>query len=88
MLCDLWLSDESSGIDLLRRLATLTTGPISGILISGDTRPETIQLAKVAGYPLLHKPVSPARLRAVVMDFAWKARNKSELARRDEDTSR
>ena len=27
VLCDLWLSDELSGIDVLRRLATLTTRP-------------------------------------------------------------
>ena len=66
VLCDLWLSDELSGIDLLRQLAALTKAPFSGILISGDTRPETIRAAREAGYPLLHKPVSPAKLRAVL----------------------
>ena len=70
VLCDLWLAEDQDGIDLLRRLAALTTSPISGILISGDTRPETIEAARLAGYPLLYKPVSPAKLRAVVMHFA------------------
>lgn len=86
VLCDLWLSDELSGIDLLQQLATLTTAPFSGILISGDTRPETIRAAKEASYPLLHKPVPPARLRAVLTHFAWKMRKTPSPDNRDEDT--
>jgi len=87
VLCDLWLSNERSGIELLQRLPTLTKAPISGILISGDIRPETMQMAKAAGYVLLHKPVSPARLRAVVTQFAWKVRKMSVPGLGDEDTS-
>ena len=60
-LCDLWLSDDLNGMDLLGRLSALTTAPFCGILISGDIRPETIWAAKDAGYPLLHKPVSPSQ---------------------------
>lgn len=88
VLCDLWLPDNQNGIALLQRLAALTTAPISGILISGDTRPETMEAAKLAGYPLLHKPVSPAKLRAVVMHFAWNMRISTAPELRDEDTSR
>jgi two-component system, sensor histidine kinase len=66
VFCDLWLSDERSGIVLLQTLATLARGPFCGILISGDTRPETIQAARAEGFPLLHKPVAPAKLRAAV----------------------
>lgn len=74
VFCDLWLSDQRSGIALLRKLAALKSVPIYGILITGDTRPETIQLAKEAGFPLLHKPVSPAKLRAIVTHLAAKRR--------------
>ncbi len=88
VLCDLWLPDDVSGIDLLQRLAALTKGPISGILISGDTRPETIRAAKDAGFPLLHKPVSPARLRAVLTQFAWRMRRMPDPVDRDEDSPR
>ena len=70
VLCDLWLSDDVNGIDVLRRLTTMTSRPISGILVSGDIRPETIRAARQAGYPLLHKPVSAAKLRAVIASFA------------------
>jgi signal transduction histidine kinase len=86
-LCDFWLPDERGGIDLLQRLSALTTSPFSGILISGDTRPETIQAAKSAGFPLLHKPVAPARLRAVVMQFAWTVRESANPEIGNEDTS-
>lgn len=74
VLCDLWLSDERSGIALLRKLSATAAVPIYGVLVSGDTRPETIQLAREAGFPLLHKPVSPAKLRALVTHFASKRR--------------
>jgi CheY-like chemotaxis protein len=74
VLCDLWLSDERSGIGVLQRLRRLAHGPFCGVLVSGDTRPETIQLARDAGFALLHKPVSPARMRAVVMQFIGEGR--------------
>ena len=77
-----------NGIDVSRELAALTSAPISGILISGDTWPATIQAANAAGYPLLHKPVSPANLRAVVTHFAWTMRKGTDAASPDEDTAR
>jgi signal transduction histidine kinase/ActR/RegA family two-component response regulator len=88
VLCDMWLADGDNGIDLLRRMTTLTTARISAILISGDTGPETQLAANEAGYPLLHKPVSAAKLRAVVMNFAWKVRKMTAPELRDEDPSR
>jgi signal transduction histidine kinase len=87
VLCDLWLPGGRSGIELLQELS-LTGMPISGILISGDTRPETMQAAKTAGYPLLHKPVSPAKLRAVVSQFAAKLRPEGKPEFPDEDPAR
>ncbi len=74
VLCDLWLSDNECGTDLLQHLSAITVAPISGILISGDTRPESVAAAKAAGFPLLHKPVSPAKLRAIIMQFARRMR--------------
>jgi len=88
VLCDMWLADGENGIDLLRRLAALTDARVSGILISGDTSPETLAAATQAGYALLHKPVSPAKLRAVVMNFAWKLREINAGELRDEDPAR
>jgi len=42
------------------------SAPIAGILISGDTAPERLRDAKDKGYVLLHKPVDPMQLRAVM----------------------
>jgi len=86
VLCDLWLSDNENGIDLLRRLSSMTAAPVSGILVSGDTRPESVAAARAAGFPILHKPVSPAKLRAVVMQFAWRTREFTATELRDEDS--
>ena len=88
VLCDMWLAGGANGIDLLRQMAALTSVRISGILVSGDTGPETQSAAAAAGVALLHKPVSPAKLRAVVMSFAWNARKRNKAELRDEDTAR
>ena len=72
VLCDMWLPHDQNGIELLRELAALGGAAVSSMLISGDTRPETMDAARAAGYSLLHKPVAPAKLRAAVMHFAWK----------------
>jgi CheY-like chemotaxis protein/anti-sigma regulatory factor (Ser/Thr protein kinase) len=84
VLCDLWLSNGESGVAVLQHLASLTSASFYGIVISGDTRPETIQSVKTAGYSLLHKPVAASKLRAVLMQFESKVRT-ARPADDDED---
>jgi signal transduction histidine kinase/ActR/RegA family two-component response regulator len=88
VLCDMWLGTDENGIDLLRRMSALTGERVSAILVSGDTGPQTQSAAADAGYPLLHKPVSPARLRAAVTNAAWKAARMDASGLNDEDTAR
>jgi len=40
--------------------------PISAFLIGGDTAPERLREAQESGHHMLHKPVSPRKLRAMV----------------------
>jgi CheY-like chemotaxis protein len=40
--------------------------PLPAVIITGDTAPERLREANQAGYPLLHKPVEPRRLRAIL----------------------
>jgi DNA-binding response OmpR family regulator len=87
VLCDMWLAPGENGIDLLRRIHELTVARISGILVSGDTGPETQAAAAAAGYPLLHKPVSPAKLRAAVMSLAWQAETSNGFGMHDENSA-
>lgn len=77
VLCDMWLGDGVNGVELLQRLSAAGDPPISGILISGDTRPGTLATATNAGIPLVHKPVSPAKLRAIVASFAASTRRRA-----------
>jgi signal transduction histidine kinase/CheY-like chemotaxis protein len=74
VLCDLWLSDDRSGIGLLTRLRHLARAPFHGVLVSGDTRPDTIELCNDAGFALLHKPVAAERVHAIVVQFARRCR--------------
>jgi len=43
------------------------------LIITGDTAPERLRDAQASGYPLVHKPVPPAVLRA----FVRKVRNRT-----------
>lgn len=45
----------------------------AGILVSGDIGPEVLRRAEGSGYTLLHKPLRPARLRAL-MGNLWRGR--------------
>jgi CheY-like chemotaxis protein len=57
---------ESDGIEVVARLRQKFGRDIPAILVTGDTAPETIQRIAEAGIPLLHKPLRPAKLRALL----------------------
>lgn len=56
----------ASGIDAVRTLRGRFDPELPAVLISGDTGPDTQRLAQLEKLPLLHKPVRPARLRALL----------------------
>jgi signal transduction histidine kinase/CheY-like chemotaxis protein len=66
ILADYQLEDEKNGLDAMDALQRVHEEAIPGILITGylgnDVREETHR----RGYQLLHKPVKPAALRALV----------------------
>ena len=49
-----------------RSCARRSARPIPAFLISGDTAPERLREARESGHHLLHKPVRPMPLRAMV----------------------
>jgi PAS domain S-box-containing protein len=69
LLADYHLGDGIDGIELLRRLRHARTPPPGAALISADHGAELALLARNAGYPLLHKPLRPAALRALLSAF-------------------
>jgi len=64
--CDYRLRHGQNGIGALALLRERCGLAAPALLISGDTDPGLMKSAAEAGIPLLHKPVQPARLRALM----------------------
>jgi two-component system, sensor histidine kinase len=78
MLADYRLPGGENGLALLRRLA-LRHPRAARVLISGDIAPALLREAEEAGIPLLHKPLRPARLRAMLGSI-WRERGVQAIA--------
>jgi len=72
IISDYRLCDEYSGITAIETLRASFGAPIPAFLISGDTAPERLREAQESGHPMLHKPVSPRKLRAMVSQLLRK----------------
>jgi CheY-like chemotaxis protein len=64
IICDYRLSGGKSGVQAIERLRD--TFDIPAFLISGETAPEQLYEARASRYELLHKPVDPTALRAMI----------------------
>jgi CheY-like chemotaxis protein len=69
IISDYQLANRRTGIEAIERLRREFGAAIPAFLISGDTAPERLREASLGGYQLLHKPVSPMRLRAMLNRF-------------------
>jgi signal transduction histidine kinase/CheY-like chemotaxis protein len=66
IVSDYHLSGEKTGIEVIDALRRTFSAEIPAFLVSGDTSPELLGQARASGYHLLHKPVDPMKLRAMV----------------------
>jgi signal transduction histidine kinase/CheY-like chemotaxis protein len=66
IISDSRLADGETGLDAIARLRAAAGMPIPALVITGDTAPERLREASAAGFPLLHKPVSPMALRTAL----------------------
>jgi signal transduction histidine kinase len=66
IISDYRLANGRSGIEAIERLRGELAAAIPAFLISGDTAPERLREASASGYHLLHKPLTPMRLRAML----------------------
>jgi CheY-like chemotaxis protein len=66
IISDFQLAEGQSGIAAIAQLRERFGAPIPAFLITGDTAPERLRQARESGHHLLHKPVRPMRLRAMV----------------------
>ena len=66
IVSDYHLSGGKTGIEVIDALRRTFSAEIPAFLVSGDTSPELLGQARASGYHLLHKPVDPMKLRAMV----------------------
>lgn len=66
IISDYRLGGGKTGIEAIELLRAELHAATPAFLISGDTAPERLREASASGYHLLHKPVTPMRLRAVL----------------------
>jgi CheY-like chemotaxis protein len=66
IISDYRLGDGYSGITAIEALRGSFGAPIPAFLITGDTVPERLREAQESGHYLLHKPVRPMKLRAML----------------------
>ena len=67
-------NDDTDGIEVITRLRQRFGHNIPAILVTGDTAPDTILRISQAGFPLLHKPLRPAKLRALLTHLIQQGR--------------
>jgi len=65
-ICDYRLPQDLTAIDAIQLLRRLWSQHIPVLVLTGDTAPQTLQEIQSSGALLLHKPISPARLRSII----------------------
>jgi len=73
IISDYRLRNGKTGIEAIARLREAVAAPIPAFLMSGDTDREVVRQAEASGFALLHKPVEPAALRAMLADTLKRA---------------
>jgi signal transduction histidine kinase len=66
IVSDYYLPSGKTGIEAIEGLRKACSVQIPGFIVSGDTSPEPLHEARANGYYLLHKPVDPMALRAML----------------------
>lgn len=69
IISDYRLQAGRNGFDLIAKMRSTYGHAIPAFLMSGDTSPERLREAAISGYQLLHKPVQPMALRAMLVRF-------------------
>jgi CheY-like chemotaxis protein len=64
IISDYHLGEGTTGIEAIERIRK--TSPVPAILMTGDVAPERLREAHACGHQVLHKPVNPGRLHALL----------------------
>ncbi len=66
IICDYRLREHETGIEAIRAIERHAEKHVPAVLVTGDTAPDRLREASESGYELLHKPVSPEKLRGIL----------------------
>jgi signal transduction histidine kinase/DNA-binding response OmpR family regulator len=66
IICDYRLREHETGIEAIRAVERHAEKHVPAVLVTGDTAPDRLREASESGYELLHKPVSPKKLRVTL----------------------
>ncbi len=69
LITDYRLRDNNTGDEAIEKVFAALGTVLPAIIITGDTSPNRVKEASQSGYALLHKPVEPADLLAVIDDL-------------------
>lgn len=66
LVCDYRLPQGLTAIHVIRRMRELWGAELPAVVLTGDTASETLHEIHASGAILLHKPIAPIRLRAMM----------------------
>lgn len=66
IIIDYRLTGGLSGIEVAKKILSSHENTVPVLIITGDTGPDRLREAELSGFPLLHKPVQPAKLRSTL----------------------
>lgn len=66
LVCDYRLPGNITGIDIVEQLKNVLTVNVPAILITGDISQDVLQEIQRHNFPVLHKPISGAELKAAI----------------------
>lgn len=67
VISDYRLRDGETGAQAIAKVNAFCGRPLPGVLVTGDTAPERLREAAQSGHAVLHKPVRPGKLRALLL---------------------
>jgi len=80
ILTDYRLRDNETGIQAIQRIYAHCGQVIPAIILTGDTDSQRLREAKDGGFRLLHKPVSPGKLRSLMSYLLEESRKTKSTA--------
>lgn len=73
VIADYRLAGGKTGIEAIHYIQQAVGVAVPAVLITGDAAADHLKQAREHGYPVLHKPVPPAKLRALVASIQPRA---------------